>query len=70
MSEIRRVIAHLDIDAFFASVELQRHPEAHGLPLVVAGAGPRAVVTTANYEARRFDSVAQVTRTVPLARNC
>ena len=54
MSEIRRVIAHLDIDAFFASVELQRHPEAHGLPLVVAGAGPRAVVTTANYEARRY----------------
>jgi DNA polymerase-4 len=54
VSEIRRVIAHLDIDAFYASVELQRHPEARGLPLVVAGSGPRAVVTTANYEARRF----------------
>jgi DNA polymerase-4 len=50
----RRVIAHLDIDAFYASVELQRHPEARGLPLVVAGSGPRAVVTTASYEARRY----------------
>jgi DNA polymerase-4 len=50
----RRVIAHLDIDAFYASVELQRHPEARGKPLVVAGSGPRAVVTTASYEARRF----------------
>jgi DNA polymerase-4 len=50
----RRVIAHLDIDAFYASVELQRHPEAKGLPLVVVGSGPRAVVTTASYEARRY----------------
>ncbi len=48
------MIAHLDIDAFYASVELQRHPEARGLPLVVAGSGPRAVVTTASYEARRY----------------
>jgi DNA polymerase-4 len=52
--ERRRVIAHLDIDAFFASVELERHPEARGLPLVVAGSGPRSVVTTASYEARRY----------------
>jgi DNA polymerase-4 len=50
----RRVIAHLDIDAFYASVELRRHPELRGLPLIVAGSGPRAVVTTASYEARRF----------------
>lgn len=54
MTEPRRVIAHLDIDAFFASVELERHPEARGLPLVVAGPGPRSVVTTASYEARRY----------------
>lgn len=54
MTEARRVIAHLDIDAFYASVELRRHPEARGLPLVVAGSGPRAVVTTASYEARRY----------------
>jgi DNA polymerase-4 len=48
------VIAHLDIDAFYASVELQRHPQARGRPLVVAGSGPRAVVTTASYEARAY----------------
>ena len=54
MGQIRRVIAHLDIDAFYASVELRRRPELRGLPLIVAGSGPRAVVTTASYEARRF----------------
>ncbi len=48
------VIAHLDIDAFYASVELRRRPELRGLPVIVAGSGPRAVVTTASYEARRF----------------
>jgi DNA polymerase-4 len=47
-------IAHLDIDAFYASVELQRRPELKGLPVIVAGSGPRAVVTTASYEARKF----------------
>src|SRR5215204_4214217 len=47
-------IAHLDVDAFYASVELQRRPELRGLPVIVAGSGPRAVVTTASYEARRF----------------
>jgi DNA polymerase-4 len=50
----KRVIAHLDCDAFFASVELQRRPELRGRPVIVAGHGPRAVVTTASYEARRF----------------
>jgi DNA polymerase-4 len=51
---VDRCIAHLDIDAFYASVELQRRPELKGLPVIVAGSGPRAVVTTASYEARRF----------------
>jgi DNA polymerase-4 len=50
----RRVVAHCDIDAFYASVELRKHPELRGRPLVVAGTGPRSVVTTASYEARRF----------------
>ena len=54
MTQPRRVIAHLDIDAFYASVELRRHPELRGRPVIVAGSGPRAVVTTASYEARRF----------------
>lgn len=47
-------IAHLDLDAFYASVELRRRPELRGLPVIVCGSGPRAVVTTASYEARRF----------------
>jgi DNA polymerase-4 len=49
------VIAHIDLDAFFAAVELHHHPELRGQPLVVGGdPNGRGVVATASYAAREF----------------
>ena len=52
--ESEQRVAHLDADAFYVAIELSRRPELCGRPVIVAGSGPRAVVTTASYEARRF----------------
>lgn len=49
-----RILFHVDMDAFFAAVEMRDHPELLGRPVLVAGAGARGVVATASYEARAF----------------
>jgi len=48
------MIAHFDVDAFYANVEIRDNPELRGKPVAVAGSSRRAVVLTASYEARPF----------------
>ena len=54
MTEGRRFIAHVDLDAFYASVEQRDQPQLRGRPVAVGGGGERGVVMTASYEARAF----------------
>ena len=49
-----RKIIHLDMDCFYAAVEMRERPELAGQPIAVGGGSQRGVVTTCNYEARKF----------------